>query len=189
MLCLATGWYLWGFYLDDWFLDRYKYTGDIRGAVKDVARLRQFIGNGEWGPVQPVDVVQRRLAELWERTRPLLTPSLRSRFAASTFGQVEDGLGNWRTSDADAYRTPGAPSGSTRKGYAAAADLGTAALQTANACPLHGLITTRLHAPAVPYTGSSQAARSNTWPNIVLEVKGTNIVEVLVKATGPGPGR
>jgi hypothetical protein len=43
--------------------------------------------------------------------------------------------------------------------------------------------------PALPNTGSSQAARSNTGPNIVLGVKSTNIVEVLVKATDPGRGR
>ena len=40
-----------------------------------------------------------------------------------------------------------------------------------------------------PLHGFVAAARSNTWPNIVLEVKTTKTVEVLVRATGPGRGR
>jgi hypothetical protein len=112
MLSLAADWYLWGFYFDDWFLERYKNVGDSGGAATYVARLRQFIDDGEINRfaarrIEPVDAVQRGLMQLWERTRPLLSRSLRSRFAASTFGQVEDAL--WELANIGRRRVPNLP--------------------------------------------------------------------------------
>ena len=46
MLNLATDRYLWGFYFDDWFLERYKGTSDSAGAAKYVqpAQIRGDTG-------------------------------------------------------------------------------------------------------------------------------------------------
>jgi germacradienol/geosmin synthase len=91
-LDLITDWYVWVFYFDDHFLELYKRTKDKAGAQRHLIRLREFMPL-EGGEVpDPVNPVQRGLADLWARTIPAMSIAWRRRFTARTRNLLEESL-------------------------------------------------------------------------------------------------
>lgn len=79
-LSTITDWYTWMFYLDDYFVDAFKRTGDMARAKAYLARLPQFV------PVylsqdvpEPTTSTERGLADLWSRTAPTMSHEWRCR--------------------------------------------------------------------------------------------------------------
>ncbi|HEV2783391.1 MAG TPA: germacradienol/geosmin synthase [Actinophytocola sp.] len=84
-LDLLTDWYVWAFYFDDDFLERYKRTGDPAGARTYVDGLAAFMPTDlETELPRPTNPVQRGLADLWFRTVPAMSAGWRHRFAETT---------------------------------------------------------------------------------------------------------
>jgi hypothetical protein len=71
-LNLITDWYVWVFYFDDHFLQRYKKTRDLPGAKAYLERLRDFMPMGEPRFPRPTHPVERGLVDLWARTVPAM---------------------------------------------------------------------------------------------------------------------
>ncbi|MCF1592178.1 terpene synthase family protein [Streptomyces muensis] len=70
-LDLVTDWYVWVFYFDDHFLQVFKRTRDMDGARQYLARLPSFMPPDGGAPsLEPVNPVERGLADLWARTVP-----------------------------------------------------------------------------------------------------------------------
>jgi geranylgeranyl diphosphate synthase type I len=90
---ILTDWLVWAFYVDDYFVDAFKRSGDIAAAKDYVARLPQFM---------PLDLTQempaatnpteRALASLWPRIAPAMSYGWRRRFRQ----YVEDWLNGHR---------------------------------------------------------------------------------------------
>src|SRR5262249_52388802 len=71
MLELMTDWYVWSFFFDDQFLDRFKRTRDLDGAKNYLARLSVFMPLHPTAPAKaPSTPVERGLQDLWTRTVP-----------------------------------------------------------------------------------------------------------------------
>lgn len=105
MLDLATDWYVWAFFLDDWFLQCYKQTRDPAGAAEYVAQATHFMPIELGKPLpEPADPVQRGLVDLWARSRHLMSPGLRRRFVEHTFAQLTDAL--WELDNINDNRVP-----------------------------------------------------------------------------------
>ncbi|MUN37078.1 terpene synthase family protein [Actinomadura litoris] len=106
VLDLVNDWYVWVFYFDDHFLERYKRPRDIEGAREYLARLPAFmpvdLGAGP-GP-EPTNPVERGLADLWERTVPLMSREWRERFAVSTHNLLQESL--WELENITDDRVP-----------------------------------------------------------------------------------
>ncbi|MBW8481245.1 terpene synthase family protein [Actinomadura parmotrematis] len=102
---LITDWFVWGFFLDDWFLRVFKDGRDTAGAAAWLDRTRRFMPADPAGPVpEPGDPVQRALHDLWARTVPRTSAGWRSRFAADTLAQITDAL--WELDNLSARRIP-----------------------------------------------------------------------------------
>lgn len=105
LLDLIADWGVWAFYFDDWFLDKFKRTGDAAGAARYVDELRGFVPEDVFAALpEPVDAVQRSLADLWSRTAPLMPVGWRRRFSADTVAQMHDAL--WELANVTALRVP-----------------------------------------------------------------------------------
>jgi germacradienol/geosmin synthase len=95
-LNLITDWYVWVFYFDDHFLQRFKKTRNTVAAKAYLDRLAAFMPAG--GPVhggarpEPGNPVERGLADLWPRTVPAMSPAWRSRFATTTRNLLNESL-------------------------------------------------------------------------------------------------
>ncbi|MFD0688277.1 terpene synthase family protein [Actinomadura fibrosa] len=94
LLDLMTDWYVWVFYFDDHFLERFKRTRDIAAAKEYLARLPAFMPPeaGAGPPPEPANAVERGLADLWARTVPLMSDAWRERFAESTHHLLHESL-------------------------------------------------------------------------------------------------
>jgi len=80
----VTDWYTWMFYLDDYFVDAFKRTGDMAGAKAYLARLPQFmpVDPSRDGPA-PANPAERGLADLWSRVAPAMSHGWRCRVRGS----------------------------------------------------------------------------------------------------------
>ncbi|HEY3611085.1 MAG TPA: terpene synthase family protein, partial [Pseudonocardiaceae bacterium] len=78
---ILTDWLVWSFYVDDYFVDAFKHSGDIAAAKDYLARVPQFM------PLDPsqqtptaTNPTERGLAGLWPRTAPAMSHAWRRRF-------------------------------------------------------------------------------------------------------------
>jgi germacradienol/geosmin synthase len=105
-LNLVTDWYVWVFYFDDHFLEVFKRTRDMAGARRYLARLSAFMPpepDRDRMP-EPVNPVERGLADLWSRTAPGMDADWRERFTADTLDLLEESI--WELSNIDEGRVP-----------------------------------------------------------------------------------
>ncbi|MEV5977643.1 germacradienol/geosmin synthase Cyc2 [Streptomyces sp. NPDC052114] len=97
-LSLITDWYVWVFFFDDHFLDRYKRTQDRSAGKAHLDRLPLFMPMDLAAPVpEPQNPVEAGLADLWARTVPAMSTDWRRRFALSTEHLLNESL--WELSN------------------------------------------------------------------------------------------
>ncbi|WP_019810454.1 terpene synthase family protein [Saccharomonospora halophila] len=90
-LFLSADWLAWGTYGDDYFPAVFGARRDLAGARACHERLSAFMPlDGERTP-EPVDPLQRGLADLWRRTAAPMSRASRSEFRAA----VEDMTASW----------------------------------------------------------------------------------------------
>lgn len=105
MLELMTDWYVWSFFFDDQFLDRFKRTRDLDGAKSYLARLSVFMPLHPTVPAEaPSTPVERGLRDLWTRTVPASSIAWRIRFIESTRDFLDESL--WELANIHANRIP-----------------------------------------------------------------------------------
>lgn len=90
-LDLTSGWLTWGTYADDWFPAVFGRTRDLAGARAANDRLPAFMPVDGTPAPEPVNALERGLADLWARTSGPMTPEARSRFRAA----VESMTASW----------------------------------------------------------------------------------------------
>jgi germacradienol/geosmin synthase len=97
-LSLITDWYVWVFFFDDHFLERYKRTQDRAAGRAHLDRLALFMPLDPAAPVpRPLDPVEAGLADLWARTVPAMSDGWRRRFAVATEHLLNESL--WELSN------------------------------------------------------------------------------------------
>lgn len=97
-LSLITDWYVWVFFFDDHFLEKYKRTQDRVGGKAHLDRLPLFMPLGPGAPVpEPGNPVEAGLADLWARTVPAMSADWRRRFAVATEHLLNESL--WELSN------------------------------------------------------------------------------------------
>jgi germacradienol/geosmin synthase len=105
MLELMTDWYVWSFFFDDQFLERFKRTRDLDGAKDYLARLSAFMPIHPTAPARaPSTPVERGLQDLWLRTVPTSSIAWRIRFIESTRDFLDESL--WELANIRANRVP-----------------------------------------------------------------------------------
>ncbi|MGH8794724.1 MAG: terpene synthase family protein [Stackebrandtia sp.] len=91
-LDVVTDWYTWVFYFDDYFLEKFKKTGDVAGAEAHLERLPDFMPlDGESTP-EPVNPVEAGLADLWARTVGEMSQAWRTRFKEYNRNLLEESM-------------------------------------------------------------------------------------------------
>jgi germacradienol/geosmin synthase len=104
-LDLVTDWYVWVFFFDDHFLEKYKRSRDLAGAQEYLARLPAFMPVHPTGtPPEPTNPVELGLADLWARTAPARSADWRLRFAESTENLLKESL--WELANIREDRVP-----------------------------------------------------------------------------------
>jgi germacradienol/geosmin synthase len=90
-LDLVSDWYVWVFYFDDYFLERFKKSHDRRAGQAHLARLPMFMpfDLGE-EPPPPENSVERGLLDLWLRTVPSKTEAWRRRFFSNAKSLLDE---------------------------------------------------------------------------------------------------
>ncbi|MEV5934159.1 germacradienol/geosmin synthase Cyc2 [Streptomyces sp. NPDC052079] len=84
-LSLVTDWYVWVFFFDDHFLEKYKRIQDRAAGKAHLDRLPLFMPLDPATPVpEPDNPVEAGLADLWARTVPAMSADWRRRFALAT---------------------------------------------------------------------------------------------------------
>ncbi|MFF5716119.1 family 2 encapsulin nanocompartment cargo protein terpene cyclase [Streptomyces buecherae] len=102
-LSLVTDWYVWVFFFDDYFLDKFKRTQDREAGKQHLARLPAFMPMDLATPMpEPENPVEAGLADLWRRTVPSMSMEWRARFAESTENLLNESL--WELSNINAGR-------------------------------------------------------------------------------------
>ncbi|MEU1080115.1 germacradienol/geosmin synthase Cyc2 [Streptomyces sp. NPDC005908] len=97
-LSLITDWYVWVFFFDDHFLEKYKRTQDRVGGKAHLDRLPLFMPLEPGTPVPaPENPVEAGLADLWARTVPAMSADWRRRFAVATEHLLNESL--WELSN------------------------------------------------------------------------------------------
>ncbi|GGZ26616.1 germacradienol/geosmin synthase Cyc2 [Streptomyces poonensis] len=97
-LSLITDWYVWVFFFDDHFLEKYKRTKDRAGGKAHLDRLPLFMPLDLATPVpEPENPVEAGLADLWARTVPAMSEDWRARFAVATEHLLNESL--WELSN------------------------------------------------------------------------------------------
>ncbi|MFD9813464.1 family 2 encapsulin nanocompartment cargo protein terpene cyclase [Streptomyces sp. NPDC059080] len=92
-LATVTDWYVWVFFFDDHFLESFKRGQDMAGAKAYLDRLPAFMPVDPAGPPpEPVNAVEKGLADLWRRTVPAMSRDWRRRFAEATQHLLEESL-------------------------------------------------------------------------------------------------
>jgi germacradienol/geosmin synthase len=91
-LDLVTDWYVWVFYFDDHFLEMFKRSRDIKGAMAYLERLRAFMPVEGEITETPENPVEKGLADLWRRTVPSRSADWRRRFVESTRNLLDESL-------------------------------------------------------------------------------------------------
>ena len=91
-LDLTTGWLTWGTYGDDYFPVVFGRTLDMAGAKACNDRLSAFMPVDSGGPTpEPLNALERGLADLWARTAEPMTVSARRTFRRA----IEDMTASW----------------------------------------------------------------------------------------------
>ncbi|GAU67898.1 putative germacradienol/geosmin synthase [Streptomyces sp. NBRC 110611] len=104
-LSLVTDWYVWVFFFDDHFLEKFKRTLDREGGKEYLDRLPAFMPMDDATPVpEPANPVEAGLADLWARTVPQMSMAWRKRFAESTEHLLNESL--WELSNINIARVP-----------------------------------------------------------------------------------
>lgn len=104
-LSLVTDWYVWVFFFDDHFLEKFKRTLDRKGGKEYLDRLPAFMPMDVAAPVpEPANPVEAGLADLWARTVPHMSVEWRKRFAESTEHLLKESL--WELSNINIHRVP-----------------------------------------------------------------------------------
>jgi germacradienol/geosmin synthase len=104
-LSLVTDWYVWVFFFDDHFLEKFKRTPDREGGKAHLDRLAAFMPMDlSAGMPEPENPVEAGLADLWARTVPRMPDGWRARFAESTENLLGESL--WELSNIGAHRIP-----------------------------------------------------------------------------------
>ncbi|MFI6207785.1 germacradienol/geosmin synthase Cyc2 [Streptomyces sp. NPDC051041] len=97
-LSLITDWYVWVFFFDDHFLERYKRTQDRAAGKAHLDRLPLFMPLDPSTPVpEPENPVEAGLADLWARTVPSMSAAWRRRFSVATEHLLNESL--WELSN------------------------------------------------------------------------------------------
>ncbi|MFI1536360.1 germacradienol/geosmin synthase Cyc2 [Streptomyces anandii] len=97
-LCLITDWYVWVFFFDDHFLEKYKRSQDRAAGKAHLDRLPLFMPLDLAAEVpEPRNPVEAGLADLWARTVPAMSPDWRRRFAVATEHLLNESL--WELSN------------------------------------------------------------------------------------------
>jgi germacradienol/geosmin synthase len=97
-LDLITDWYVWVFFFDDHFLEKFKYSRDLSGAKTYLDRLELFMGSAQ----APANPAEAGLRDLWERTAPHMSPGWQERFRTSTHNLMIESM--WELENIDAGR-------------------------------------------------------------------------------------
>ncbi|GAA2236635.1 germacradienol/geosmin synthase Cyc2 [Streptomyces indiaensis] len=102
-LSLVTDWYVWVFFFDDHFLERYKRSPDRAAGKAHLDRLPLFMPLDLSAPVpEPGNPVEAGLADLWARTVPRMSEEWRRRFAVATEHLLNESM--WELSNIDGGR-------------------------------------------------------------------------------------
>lgn len=104
-LALITEWYVWVFYLDDHFLETYKRSRDLSGALVYLNGLLAFMpmNLGDAVPV-PQNPVEAGLWDLWPRTVSTMSLAWRTRFWDSNYLLIRSFL--WELTNLDQNSVP-----------------------------------------------------------------------------------
>ncbi|MCX5384785.1 hypothetical protein OOJ98_16005 [Streptomyces sp. NBC_00083] len=89
LLNLVADWYVWGWYLDDLMLHRFKRPRDLLGAQAFLKRLSAFACGS---PPRPANPAERGLADLWARTISNHPPAWRDRLGGRLPNLFDDAL-------------------------------------------------------------------------------------------------
>ena len=90
-LDLTTGWLTWGTYGDDYYPVVFGRTGDLAGARASNERLSRFMPVDGTATPEPVNGLERSLADLWQRTAGPMTLDARRTFRAT----IETMISSW----------------------------------------------------------------------------------------------
>lgn len=90
-LDLSSQWLTWGTYGDDWFPVVHGRARDLTGAKAANARLSQFMPLDGGAVPEPVNALERGLADLWERTSAPMDDGGRRAFRTC----IEDMTASW----------------------------------------------------------------------------------------------
>jgi len=101
---LLTDWNVWAFFFDDYFLELYKRPRDTEGARELLMHLRGFMPLDGSAPPEPVNPVERGLADLWPRTVPAMSLDWRRRYAGRVRSLLEESL--WELGNISEDRIP-----------------------------------------------------------------------------------
>uniref|UniRef100_UPI001CCFED5C terpene synthase family protein n=1 Tax=Streptomyces sp. LS1784 TaxID=2851533 RepID=UPI001CCFED5C len=90
-LDIASAWLLWGTWADDYYPRAFGHTRDLGGAKAANARLSLFMPVDGTPAPEPVNALERGLADIWERTAGPMAVEARARFRVA----VEAMLDSW----------------------------------------------------------------------------------------------
>ncbi|MFD5005429.1 germacradienol/geosmin synthase Cyc2 [Streptomyces mutabilis] len=97
-LSLITDWYVWVFFFDDHFLEKFKRSQDRVGGKAHLDRLPLFMPlDPDAAMPEPENPVEAGLADLWKRTVPAMSAGWRRRFAVATEHLLNESL--WELSN------------------------------------------------------------------------------------------
>ncbi|WP_307853441.1 terpene synthase family protein [Kitasatospora sp. RG8] len=103
-LDLTSAWLTWGTYGDDYYPAVFGRTRDLTGAKLLTARFSEFMPL-DGGPVpEPVNALERGLADLWERTAGPMTADARRKFRTAVESMVESWV--WELNNQAQNRIP-----------------------------------------------------------------------------------
>ncbi|MDS1271285.1 germacradienol/geosmin synthase [Lipingzhangella sp. LS1_29] len=92
MLDLITDWYVWVFFFDDDFLERFKNSRDLQGARAYLNRLDDIMAADGHPESPPANAAETGLCDLWRRTVPQMSAEWRERFTVSTHNLMIESL-------------------------------------------------------------------------------------------------
>ncbi|MEW1636491.1 germacradienol/geosmin synthase [Streptomyces sp. NPDC093801] len=104
-LLLSACWLTWGTYADDYYPLVFGRSGNVAAAKATTARLLSMMPADGAGPgPEPVTVMERSLADLWERTVAGMTGVARTEFRATMVDMLESWV--WEVENLAHHRVP-----------------------------------------------------------------------------------
>ncbi|MGE7385272.1 terpene synthase family protein [Streptomyces sp. NPDC004126] len=92
-LNLISNWYIWGWYVDDYFPQAYRSAVQLRDARDYLSRLLRFMPtDGSPPPAEPENPLEHGLAGLWARTTPGKTQPWLERYVATVRDMAQEAL-------------------------------------------------------------------------------------------------